>query len=85
MHNPSILMGSQYYFHCCISNDLNRFVQGIDVSATEPITIQIGCFNDFSSDAFVAFPVDSLSTEYIVMSYLYTDVISLGTKQVIDI
>ena len=47
------------------------FLSGIHVISTGDLSVQGANINDFTSDAFLVLPTDSLGTEYMAMSYLY--------------
>ena len=55
---------------------------GILIEASDDVTVQVGAINDFSSDAFLAFPADAMALDYYVTTYLYSKEPQLGTKQV---
>lgn len=43
--------------------------KGVHVTSLAPITIHGSCYRSFSSDAYLALPVDALGTDYVVMSW----------------
>ncbi|MBV9496510.1 MAG: IgGFc-binding protein, partial [Acidobacteria bacterium] len=50
------------------SNDLVES-KGVHVTSLAPITIHGSCYRTFSSDAYLALPVDAIGTDYVLMSW----------------
>ena len=57
-----------------ITNNDSREFKGINITAEDPVTVYAMSRDTVKTDAFLAIPVDSLGTEYIVQSYKNTPI-----------